>query len=168
LWVTGLLGGAAAAVQAWNAGLAPAAAARAAFARPEPRLGPAVWLAEHGLASALIDLSDGLAGDVGHLAAASGACAVLELAQVPVHPAALEAAPGADAALRLALAGGEDYELCFASAAGAMEQHVPAFVERFNLRVTRVGTIRAGSGVVAIAASGSERKLESGGFSHFA
>jgi len=167
LWVTGVLGGAAAAVRDWERGVQPTHDARQAFARPRPRIAEALWLAQHDLVTALIDLSDGLAGDAGHLAAASGVRIALDLAKLPVSDAARESAATATEAIALALAGGEDYELCFTTPAGAMEGRAEAFERTFGTRVTHVGTVREGKGVTVIAADGAERPLELRGFSHF-
>ena len=87
LWITGELGGARAALAAWMAGRDPEPAARQRFTRPVPRLPEGRWLVEHG-ATAMMDLSDGLGGDAGHLAAASGLALCVELHDLPVHPAA--------------------------------------------------------------------------------
>jgi len=167
LWVTGELGAAAAAVSAWQRGRTPALAARTAFARPSPRLAEARWLAERGVLHALIDLSDGLAGDAGHLAAASGVRIMLETDSIPVHSAVLSASERPDDRLRLALAGGDDYELCFASPPGVVEPLRDEFVAQFGTGLTRVGSVSAGSGVSLRAADGSERELEFAGFDHF-
>lgn len=163
LWVTGTLGGAAAAVEAWLAGRAPDPEARAAFAHPTPRIREARWLAERGAIRAMLDLSDGLAGDARHLAAASGVAIVLEPGRVPVHPAA--AATGAG--LRLALSGGEDYELCFAAPAGAVEPLIVEFEREFGVPLHRVGEVREGAGVFALRADGTTEPLISTGFRHF-
>jgi thiamine-monophosphate kinase len=141
VWVTGRLGGAAAAVRAWQAAGSPRADARAAFARPRPRLAEATWLAERATVTALIDLSDGLAGDAGHIAAASGVRIVLDAAAIPIHPAAAAMASDADDALRLALGGGEDYELCFTAAEGAIDTLRADFERAFGVQLARVGTV---------------------------
>jgi len=165
LWVTGELGGAAAAVQAWQRGAVPPEAARRAFARPQPRVREALWLAERGLAHALIDLSDGLAGDAAHLAAASGVRVVLDAAAIPVHPAAARGPSGAG--LRLGLAGGEDYELCFAAADGAVEAVADEFRAAFGVPIHRVGAVEAGSGVWIRDAAGRTEPLDVHGYQHF-
>ncbi|WP_028115831.1 thiamine-phosphate kinase [Ferrimonas senticii] len=77
---------------------------------PKPRL--AAGIALRGLASAAMDLSDGLGSDLGHLLKASGVGAQIELAQIPINPK-LEALVGRQQALQLALGSGEDYELLF-------------------------------------------------------
>lgn len=164
LWVTGWLGGAAVAVEAWRAGQTPSPAARAAFARPPLRIEEAVWLQGRGLVRALIDLSDGLAGDAGHLAAASGVGVLLDAARLPLHPA-LNELPS-DRALDLALYGGEDYELLIAANDGAVDPHAAAFDRTFDVPLTRVGSVTAGAGVTLRHADGKESSVETG-FDHF-
>ena len=164
LWVTGELGGAAAAVAAWMAGEAPPEGAAERFARPRARTDEAVWLADRGLIRAAIDLSDGLAGDAAHLAAASGCAIVLEPRLLPVHPAA---AGATERARSLALGGGDDYELCFAAAPGAVDAYRAAFEDTFGIRLTRVGSVETGAGVFAIDDDGMRRPLGTGGFDHF-
>jgi thiamine-monophosphate kinase len=159
LWVTGVLGGAAAAVGRWTTGTTPEPELRDAFARPVPRVAEALRLAALGVVHALVDLSDGLAGDAGHLSAAGGVRVVLEAARIPVAPGA-RAALGDDEALQAALHGGEDYELCFAAAAGAVHGR------ELDVPLTRVGRVEAGEGVWLDAGDGEPRRLARGGFSH--
>jgi len=164
VWVTGRLGGSATAVHAWRAGEEPSPEARAAFARPQARLQEALCLAEQETVDALIDLSDGLAGDAGHLAAASGVRIVLDESAIPIAPAALESL-GPEEALRAALHGGEDYELCFVTDPGVMD---PAgFESRFGVPVTRIGVVEDGEGVWLRREWGSPERLDHGGFDHF-
>lgn len=168
LWVTGALGAAAGAVAVWEAGGSPAAALRSAFVRPPARLAHARWLAGAG-ARAGLDLSDGLAGDAGHLAAASGVGVRLEADAVPVHPALESGAlpPGADP-LAFALHGGEDYELLVAAPPGRLAPRVEEFHERFDLLLTRVGSVVEGAGVELVPpGGGSPRPLTRGGHDHF-
>jgi thiamine-monophosphate kinase len=162
VWVTGTLGGAAAAVAAWLAGGTSDASARERFAAPIPRVHEALFLLDHGIPTAMIDLSDGLAGDAAHLAAASGAALVLDAPAIPIH----SALAGHDEALRLAVSGGEDYELCFTARAGAVEPHAAAFEERFGIALTRVGRVEAGAGAWWSEGEG-RRAMERGGFQHF-
>lgn len=169
IFVTGRLGAAAAAVRAWRRGWEPPEAARAAFARPRPRIREARWLAEHAGIHALIDLSDGLTGDLSHLAAASGKAVGLDVDRVPVHPAAREVTKtdaNADA-VRLALGGGEDYELCFAAPARPVEEVMDAFHDEFGIRLSRVGTVREGSGVHVVENDGTWTPIHDGGYTHF-
>ncbi len=162
LWVTGTLGAAAGAVRCWRDGRAPSPALRGAFVRPEPRLEEVRWLASRAQVTAAIDLSDGLAGDAGHLAAASEVAVRLEADALPLAPAL----PGD--ALELALHGGEDYELLLASDPGALSGPVvEAFTRRFGLPLTCVGRVERGSGVLLVPpGGGSARPLRRGGFDH--
>lgn len=165
VWVTGRLGAAAAAVRAWEAGREPSAELRAAFARPSPRVREARCLVDHEVVDALIDLSDGLAGDAGHIAAASRVRITLEAARIPVAEAALAALGQADA-LEAALHGGEDYELCFVSDPGAVDAEY--FRDRHGLGLTRVGRVEKGEGVWLEQPDGNVGRLERGGFDHMA
>jgi len=161
VWVTGSLGAAAAAVRLWTAGKDPAAELRRAFARPTPRIAEALRLAELGVLHALVDLSDGLAGDAGHLAAAGGVEIVLEASRVPVSGAAGEAL-GEEGALEAALHGGEDYELCLVAPAGSLRG------DELGVPLTRVGRVEPGDGVWLDGGDGVPRRLARGGYSHVA
>jgi thiamine-monophosphate kinase len=140
LYVTGALGGPGAAVSAWERGGAPRAEHRARFARPEARLAAGTWLAKHG-ANAALDISDGLAGDVAHLAAASGVRCVIDVNAVPC--AVGVSAPDA-------LTSGEEYELLIA--APSLDAHDFARATD-GLALTAIGfvesTDREGGEVVA-------------------
>ena len=168
VWVTGELGAAAAAVACLLRGETPEPAVRLAFSLPAPRIPEALWLAERDLPRALIDLSDGLAGDADHIAAASGVSIIIDDDAVPIHPAARAAVDSQDGALHLALAGGEDYELAFTARPGAVEPHVEAFERAFGIRLTRVGSVERGSGVHLRRSDGSVRPMPFRGFDHFA
>ena len=147
IWVTGVLGGAAAALRAWRAGVDPDAAAREAFAHPVPRIEAARWLADHG-ATAMMDLSDGLGGDAGHLAAASQVGIEIELANLPLHPAVLDAAHRRNEAPELFAANaGEDYELLVALPL-EFDREADFHLDT-GLLLTRVGTVTDGQGVRA-------------------
>jgi len=164
LWVTGTLGGARAALEAWLRGDQPDPDARTAFAHPIPRIAAGTWLAGHG-ATAMLDLSDGLAGDSRHLAAASGVQLTLQLDDLPVARAV---APEAER-LRLAPAafaaqGGEDYELLVALPSGFAGVDAEAFRRATGLGLTRIGTAGAGAGVRLIL-GGDDVALA--GFDHF-
>jgi len=167
LWVTGRLGGAAAAVYAWNRQSEPDPAARQLFAHPTPRLAEAEWLAGRVDLHALIDISDGLAGDAGHLAAASGVHIVLDPGALPGHPAVAGLGLDTEQALRLVLGGGDDYELCFAAAPGSVAPLVAEFAAKFGVELTCVGRVTAGEGVALEQPGGGERALDFRGFDHF-
>jgi thiamine-monophosphate kinase len=156
VWLAGPVGLAAAGLAALAAGNADPRldVAVAAWRTPEARIADGRALA--GVAHAAIDVSDGLARDLGHLATASGVRAVLDEALLLAHAGDL-LAHAADAlgarALDLLLYGGEDYALVAASAAP-----LPGF--------SRVGEIRAGAGLGLRGAAG-ERDLAARGFDHF-
>ena len=164
VWVTGKLGGSAAAARIWESGGEPDAALREAFAHPRPRAEEARWLVDREWVDALIDLSDGLAGDAGHLAAASGVKITLDATGIPVAEAAV-AALGPEGALEAALHGGEDFELCFVTDPGKVDPE--AFERRFGLPLTRVGTVAEGEGVWLRGADGVVHPVERGGFDHW-
>jgi thiamine-monophosphate kinase len=168
VWVTGSLGAPAAAIADWEAGRTPHPALRARFARPVPRIAEAAWLRDRG-ATAMLDVSDGLVGDAGHLAAASGVGVVLEAEKVPVHGAVRaegeEGAEGAERRTMLALQGGEEYELLVALPPAFGEAESRWFVRSFDLPLTCVGEVVAGAGVTVLR---DGRPWEvGGGFSHF-
>jgi len=130
--------------------------------RPEPRVREGVAL--RGLASAMIDVSDGLAADLGHVLQASGVGARLHLEAVPLSDA-LRRSAGADAAAG-ALSGGDDYELCFTVPA-ASEADAVAALAALGCRTTRIGVIVADSGLRVVDAAGREHALGAAGFDHF-
>ena len=164
VWVTGTLGASAAAVRLWEAGDEPPEALRAAWVRPPSRVEAARCLVEQEVVDALIDLSDGLAGDAAHVAAASGVRIVLEAGAIPVDRAVVERF-GEEEALALALHGGEDYELCFVTDPGIVDPEY--FQRRYGLRLTRVGHVTEGVGVWLQDEDGEARRLERGGFDHW-
>lgn len=167
VWVTGVLGASAAAVRDWQRGREPGPSARRAFAKPAARLEEARWLAGHIRMTALIDLSDGLLGDMSHVAAASGVAIVLDPALVPVAPEAVAAAGSRRDALPLALAGGEDYELAFTAPPGSAESVAADFHRRFGVSLTRVGIVAGGAGVRLEGDGADEFDPGSAGFDHF-
>lgn len=161
LWVTGRLGGPRAALEAWQAGQAPSAEARARFAAPEARFAAGRALAALG-ATAMIDLSDGLAADAAHLAAASGVTLEVDLASLPLHPAV----PGTpDAAVQFAAGSGEEYELLCTLPAACDAAAVAAAVAGTGTVATRIGAVREGPPHVALRLGGTTLAIP--GFDHF-
>ena len=135
------------------------------FARPEPRvdLGQALV----GLASAAIDVSDGLLGDLQKLMTASGCGAELALDSMPLSPALCRQV-GQETALEFALTGGDDYELCFAAPA-SQETAVADAAARTDTPLTRIGTVTAGQDLVC-RSKGCQvdpGAIGSGGYRHF-
>jgi len=152
VYVTGRLGGPAAALRAWNAGTEPSERDRARFAHPVPRIEAAIGLAERGATSA-IDVSDGLIADIGHLAAASKVCIEVDLAHIPRvnGVSALEAASS-----------GEEYEIVVTAA----EIDVGQFSSEFGLDLTEIGRVVAGSSGVELLNDGQPVTAPLG-FDHF-
>lgn len=167
LWVTGWLGGAGAAVQGWIGGGSPTPVLREAFLRPTPRIHEARWLAERGLLHAALDLSDGLAGDAGHLAAACHLRVTLVEAELPLHPGLLSGDFSLAEARRLALEGGEDFELAFLGPPGRVGEAREAFEDTFGIPLTRVGWVEEGEGVFLVPEDGGKPRDVGRGFSHF-
>jgi thiamine-monophosphate kinase len=126
---------------------------------PEPRLGVGQALLRRRLASAAIDLSDGLSTDLAHLCRESGVGAEIDLGALPIHPLAQGAT---ERALELALHGGEDYELLFAAPAKVL---MPRSVA--GVRVMRIGRLVRGASILAIEEGGRRRELKPGGWEHF-
>lgn len=141
VYVTGQLGGAGAALRELLAGGIPSPQHHLRFAHPTPRLREARWLADHG-AVACIDISDGLAADLGHLAAASAVALEIDVDAIPC-------ASGVTS--EQALASGEEYELVVTA---RPELDVAQFAERFALPLTKIGRALAGSPGVALMRDG--------------
>ena len=161
LVVTGALGGPLTALLAWQSGREPPAEARMRFLRPAPRHEAARWLAARG-ARAMIDLSDGLGADLGHLLAAGGVGARIEVERIPVLPSAREAAGAlGEPAWQLASRSGEEYELLAALPAEVTD----AELDGAPVPVTAIGVVEAGSGAHAFEA-GRPVTLP-GGWDHF-
>ncbi len=167
LYVTGALGGAAAGL-ARLAELAPIASLKppriskklaATFAPhlfPQPRIAQGLWLQRRGLASAALDISDGLSTDLTHLCEESGVAAEVDAALLPVYPTAT---------LDQALHGGEDYELLFTAPSAARLPRVLA-----GVAVTRIGRIvkpRKGQPGLILLTQQGPHPLEPRGWEHF-
>lgn len=166
LWVTGRLGGAAAAVAARSRNLEPDRELVRAFERPEPRTREARWLSERVELRAMIDISDGLAADAGHLAAASGVSAVLRTDRIPLA-GPLEGWSDRGRALRYAASGGEDFELLMAIPADVPDEEVERFTRRFEVELTRVGRLEEGQGVRWRGPDGRPVDPPGRGYDHF-
>ena len=121
---------------------------------PEPRMALGKKIAP--LASASMDISDGLVADLGHIASASKVGAVIETARLPLSRAARAALAADRHLLRAILTGGDDYEILFTA------RTVPA-----GLPVTRIGRIVRGKGVTVLDPTGATLRLGPGGYTHF-
>ena len=163
LYVTGSLGGAAAALAALAANPDPLPSPKRLLAGlaphlyPEPRLAQGLVLQRRRLATAAIDLSDGLSSDLAHLCQESRVSAELDAVRLPLHPAAT---------LHQALHGGEDYELLFTAAPGT---RVPRSIA--GVPVTRIGRILRRSSSrppITLRTAEGTRPLQPQGWEHFA
>ena len=163
VWVTGTLGDAAAALSQWRSGGAAEPALRARLDRPTPRVEAGRALAQ--VAHACIDLSDGLLADLGHLCAASGVGAEINVDALPAS-ATLQALFTDETRRVLQAVGGDDYELCFAAPASR-----GADIARIGLdcgiAVNRVGHIVTAPGVRALLGDGSAWVAPRAGYEHF-
>ncbi|MEJ0007505.1 MAG: thiamine-phosphate kinase [Steroidobacteraceae bacterium] len=167
VFVSGTLGDSAAGLLLEQSKLSVADAAQAQwllerFRYPTPRL--SLGMALRGLASACIDVSDGLLGDCGRLAEASGCGVSLEYEALPLS-AALRAAVGEERALHLALTGGEDYELCFTVPASQIREFA-ARCPRQEFGWTRIGTLTAQPGARVLRGA-TVMQVSHRGFDHF-
>jgi thiamine-monophosphate kinase len=136
----------------------------------EPRLAEGRWLAEHFPIHAMIDLSDGLAGDLRHILKASSVGAELLKMAVPIsHAAKLQARTRnpVKAAFAAALTDGEDFELLFTIAGGNAVKLLDAWKKRFpGLKLSCIGKIVAGGGVTLRDKNGAHT-LNDHGYVHF-
>jgi thiamine-monophosphate kinase len=162
VFVSGTPGLAACALRQRLAGNTATERAVNALNRPQARL--ALGKALSGLATACIDVSDGLAADLGHLLAASGCGAELFTRQLP----RLDELSHLDDDNRWAmqLGGGDDYELCF-TLPGTCAGRLPALVEQAGTELHAIGKIVVGSGLKVLQDDGQEWTVPNSGFDHF-
>jgi len=167
VFVTGTLGDAAAGLRCLDKNAAARGMCETLIARldrPTPRIAAGVVL--RGVASACIDVSDGLLADLGHVAARSGVGIEITAATLPASSALLQSV---EEPLRLALqaTGGDDYELAFTLApehAGAVANDLA----RIGCGATRIGRVVDGGGVRLLDDAGNEIALAQQGWEHFA
>jgi thiamine-monophosphate kinase len=177
IYVTGFLGDAAAGLRLLERGarVHPAASGRRENnsvdhlllrqLKPEPRVGWGLLLGEQGLASAMIDISDGLSSDLHHLCEESGVGALVEAARLPIDQVVTEiCGRRALDPLMLALHGGEDFELLFT----VKPENISRLPRRVDgVSVTPIGVITAASAGVRIAEGSKIWELKPGGWQHF-
>jgi len=159
IYVTGTLGGAAAALKLLFAGKKLRQADFPRHFRPVPRIEVGQFLLEKGLASAMIDLSDGLSTDLGHICEESGVGAEI---QAPAIPCASVGKPAHEVDLQLALHGGDDYELLFT---GPREKQVPPRIA--GVDITQIGHVTRQKHIILMNDQGVGSELHPQGWEHF-
>ncbi|MEO8303394.1 MAG: thiamine-phosphate kinase [Betaproteobacteria bacterium] len=169
IYVSGVLGDAAFAVAAMTGqtGLPASDAARARLEMPAPRI--ALGMALRGVATAALDLSDGLTGDLAHILERSGVGAVVDLGTIPRSQALAHMLRGVERplALRLLLAGGDDYELCF-TAPGDAAARINAIASETGVPLARIGSVTPTGGLVVNDERGIPLPELPPAFDHFA
>jgi thiamine-monophosphate kinase len=171
LWVSGTLGDARLALEAFRGTLSLPQpvfeAARERLERPEPRV--ALGCALRGIATSAIDISDGLLGDLGHVLARSGVGATIAIAAVtPLLAATRAGLRLPDEQLQaLVLSGGDDYELAFTAPADRRAA-VEGAAAQAQTPVTRIGRIDAEPGLRLLDAQGRAVERRFASFDHFA
>jgi thiamine-monophosphate kinase len=157
IYVTGSLGGSAAILKQLFAGKPVKPTKPSPHFYPTPRIEVGSWLQKHGLATAMIDLSDGLSVDLAHICEESGVAAIVTTNRIPV---------GKSADLDLALHGGEDYELLFTARKSAK---IPSRIA--GVAITEIGEIRNprdySSAIQILGDNGKVRPLAQRGWEHF-
>jgi thiamine-monophosphate kinase len=131
---------------------------------PQPRLTLGRRLS--GVAHAMMDISDGLVGDLGHICETSGVSGTIEAAALPLSPAARAVVTANPERLAAALGGGDDYELLLTVPAGKAAA-VPMLAAETGVPLTQVGRIEAGSGVKVLDEKGKIVPVEAVGYRHF-
>lgn len=171
VYVTGTLGDAALALRCWRQGLVLSSTfghyLAARLNRPTPRIHEGLALRD--IAHAMIDISDGLAADLGHILAASGVGATIDIDAIPLSAAFVGCCADLEGLRgpQLALNGGDDYELCFVVPATFCAQVEQRFAQ-FGCGCRAIGVIEVTEGLRVRRADGSAVTLEQGGYDHFA
>lgn len=163
IWVTGTLGDAALALRLLQDGEACPDTLRSRLDRPDPRIREAYGL--RGIATAAIDISDGLAADLGHVLDVSGVGATLRLADIPLSKD-FESIFGNVPDWLLSLTGGDDYELLFTAPPGARSRILSRMAE-LDCPVTCIGAIEEKNGLRIVGPDGEPFVFEHGGYDHF-
>jgi thiamine-monophosphate kinase len=131
---------------------------------PEPRL--ALGQALIGIASSAVDISDGLIGDLDHIASVSEVGFELDLSAIPVSPAAARIIGNTEMAKLKLLTGGEDYELAFTVPA-SKSRKIKDIARKLDLSLTPIGKVVSGTTVKVSGLDGAPLPIIHGGFSHF-
>ncbi len=167
IWISGTLGNAAIALAHYQRRIElehrEAAAMLPFLHLPQPRV--AAGIALRGIASAAIDISDGLLADLGHILEQSGVGAEIHFEHLPLHEVARRHIR-LEAAQNCVLAGGDDYELCF-TAPALRHEAIRALAQELNLPLTCIGRITSGA-ALKVLKEGLEMTVGATGFDHFA
>jgi thiamine-monophosphate kinase len=170
IWVAGTLGDAALGLSLLRRERFPLVSFMSLATRhlsPLPRVREGRMLAEHKIASSMIDISDGLLADLSRVLAASNKGATLSLAGLPLSEDFLRCpAPGGERKLDYALSGGEDYELLF-TVAQNREDELLRLATGFSAPVTRIGEITDAGGLVVLDSQHQPYDVRQLGFDHF-
>jgi thiamine-monophosphate kinase len=134
------------------------------FRLPQPRLNLGARLV--GIASAMMDISDGLVADLGHMTEVSGVAAVIETARLPLSQAASAAIARDPTRLQSVLGGGDDYELLFC-APSETDGTLTSLARELGLSIASIGRIEIGQGVRVLDAGGRDMRVEIAGYEHF-
>jgi thiamine-monophosphate kinase len=130
--------------------------------QPRTKLGPRLI----GIASAALDVSDGLVADLGHLCRVSGVAGEIEEAAVPLSAAGRAAIRRHPDLLPRLLTGGDDYEIVFTAPPAAADT-LSRLSRELDLPIARIGRTKAGKGVSVLDPQGSPRQIERAGWTHF-
>jgi thiamine-monophosphate kinase len=168
LYVTGVLGKSAAGLQLLHAGCihpkkGPQKEAVRAHQRPEPRCSAGIWLAQSGLVSCMMDISDGLSTDLARLCRSSSVGAEIDTAALPLFP---ESSSWNCDPLTLAFHGGEDYELLFAVRQSETETLENSYPAEFP-PISRIGKLTRGWQLTITESGKRRRRLSEKGYDHF-
>lgn len=163
IYVSGTIGDAALGLTMLQQTLAGDPALIARYHVPQPRL--ALGNALRGVASAAMDISDGLLSDVGQLCAVNGLGAQLRQADIPLSAGVQHLVARNGAFWDRVFNGGDDYELCFA-APPAQQEAIAALATALSLPLTRIGRFTAETSLVVMGTDGELREMRSHGFEH--
>jgi thiamine-monophosphate kinase len=164
IWVTGSIGDAAAALKQWQGKQIQSMKLRHRLDRPTPRV--QAGIAVRDLAHAMLDVSDGLAQDLGHILRASDVGAEIELGRLPVSSSLLDFYPDDKQRWQLQMSGGDDYELCF-TAPPSNAFAIELALANAGVSASVIGHIRAESGLQCKMPEGEELILQGAGYQHF-
>ncbi len=172
IWVSGRLGGSAAGLRTLLQAVPPTEAIaptlRLRYAQPRPRIREALFLRASEQLTSMIDVSDGLAGDLGHICDESGVGAQIMADALPLESGVREVATAlGEDPLEYALRGGEDFELCCTAVPGALTPLRQVFRTQFGIDLTHIGVITPERALRLVQTDGAQRPLSPQAFDHF-